>query len=84
MNRLIVVWIAIADIAQFRKYYEERLKAELERSDSGDRRAKLVNDLSPSLSADTSALTGSIADQAQIAVAYTIESVEDLSLNAAH
>lgn len=61
---------ADSDITKFRSFYESRLKVELERSDSGERKTKLVNDLGPSITADASAISGSIIDKVLLAVTY--------------
>lgn len=59
-----------SDIGKFRDFYESRLKIELQRSDSGDRKAKLVNDLGPGVTADASALRGELTDAFTITVNY--------------
>ncbi len=59
------------DIAKFRQYYESRLRAELERSDSGNRKAKLMNDLGPGITADASALEGTLTDSLSLDITYS-------------
>ena len=59
-----------SDINKFKEYYESRLRKELLRSDSGERKKKLINDLSPSIIADVSAVEGVLADTVKIAVRY--------------
>ena len=49
------------DVRQFRDFYERRLERELTKSDSGERRDKLVNDLSPHVTSDVSAIEFTIA-----------------------
>lgn len=60
------------DITRFKEYYEERLRAELECSDSGERKSKLVNDLAPIVVADTSAMDGKLSDSVKILVRYSL------------
>jgi ERCC4-related helicase len=64
------------DLNKFREYYETRLKIELERSDSGDRKEKLINDLSPGITADTTAITGLLTDTQTLNVEFQVYSDE--------
>lgn len=64
------------DICKFRGFYEARLKAELERSDSGDRKAKLVNDLGPGITAEASAVQGAMTDSVMLGVTYRFGTTE--------
>ena len=59
-----------ADISKFRDFYESRLQIELQRSDSGDRKAKLVNDLGPGVTVEASALQGELVDTVTVTVSY--------------
>ncbi len=63
---------ADSDIRQFREYYELRLKTELERSDGGARKTKLINDLAPSVTADVSAVDGTISDCVNVCLQYSL------------
>lgn len=60
------------DIQQFRRFYEQRLQRELEKTDTGDRREKLVNDLSPSVTAETVAIGYAIGGGRALDVTYRL------------
>lgn len=60
------------DIQQFRQFYEQRLQRELEKTDKGERRDKLVNDLSPSVTAETAAIEYAIQGVRMLDVAYRL------------
>jgi superfamily II DNA or RNA helicase len=60
------------DIQKFRNFYEARLKSELQRSDSGARREKLVNDLSPSVTVEPAALEYTISGLLVVDVVFVI------------
>jgi superfamily II DNA or RNA helicase len=60
------------DIQQFRQFYEQRLQRELEKTDAGERREKLVNDLSPSITAETAAIEYAIGGGRALNVAYRL------------
>ncbi len=59
-----------SDVNKFREYYESRLRMELARSDSGERKAKLLNDLLPTIMADACAVEGSLHDSVKIIAQY--------------
>jgi len=65
------------DIGQFKEFYEARLKLELRRSDSGKRKTKLVNDLGPGITAEASAVSGTITDRATLAVTFALEGTQE-------
>ena len=58
------------DVRLFRDYYETRLKNEMGQSDVGDRGKKLINDLRPSVTVETSAVKGKLTESMSIAVRY--------------
>lgn len=60
------------DIQQFRQFYEQRLQRELDNTDTGDRRDKLVNDLSPSVTAEAAAIDYAINGGRALDVAYRL------------
>jgi hypothetical protein len=60
------------DIQKFRHFYEQRLQRELVKTDTGPRREKLVNDLSPSVTAETAAFEYTIRGVRILDVAYQI------------
>ena len=61
------------DVRQFRDFYERRLERELTKSDSGERRDKLVNDLSPHVTSDVSAIEFTIAGPHVAEVVYRFQ-----------
>jgi len=58
------------DIRQFRTFYEQRLERELDKSDHGERREKLLNDLSPSVTAEAAAVEYAVDGERTFDVAY--------------
>ena len=60
------------DIEQFRLFYGQRLERELEKTDAGERREKLVNDLSPSVTAEASALEFTLGGPRTLEVQYKL------------
>lgn len=60
------------DIQQFRSFYEQRLERELSETVAGERRDKLVNDLSPSVTAEAAALEFEIRGSSAIEVVYRL------------
>ena len=62
------------DVQQFRSFYEQRLQRELARTDAGERREKLVNDLSPNVTAEVAALEYEIRGRRSVEVAYRLRS----------
>jgi len=60
------------DISGFTQYYSERLEQELQRSDQGPRRERLLNDFQTACSAELTATEGSLLDVATVAVTYSI------------
>ncbi len=65
------------DIGQFVGFYRQRLDQELGKTDGGERRAKLVNDLSPSVTAETAAIDYTITGPAAVEVRYSIGGAGD-------
>lgn len=63
---------ADSDVQQFRRFYEQRLARELAKSDTGERRDKLVNDLAPSVTAEAAALEFEIRGSLGLEVAYRL------------
>ena len=60
------------DVQQFRQFYEKRLQRELEKTDTGDRREKLLNDLSPSVTAETVAIDYTIGGGRTLDVTFGV------------
>lgn len=62
-----------ADIQKFTGYYEARLEEELKSSDSGEGEKKLIDDLRPIVAAEVSGLSGTVSDQATLAITYRFD-----------
>jgi superfamily II DNA or RNA helicase len=58
------------DIGQFRTFYQQRLDRELTKSEAGERREKLVNDLAPGVTAETAAIEFRIGGARFVEVIY--------------
>ncbi len=63
-----------SDVAKFRKFYDSRLKIEIEKSQPGDREKKLVNDLRLNITSDVVAIEGEVTDTVTITVDYQFKS----------
>ena len=70
---------ADTDLTAFRDYYTTRLDTELKKTDEGDRRKKLENDLSPNTFTEVSGLEGCLTDRTTVDVTYSIGDSEPYS-----
>jgi len=62
------------DVQQFQSFYEQRLRSELSKTEAGDRRDKLVNDLAPSVTAEAAALEYELRGRRMLEVTYRLRS----------
>ncbi|MBM3955980.1 MAG: DEAD/DEAH box helicase, partial [Planctomycetes bacterium] len=60
------------DIGQFRTFYQQRLERELAKTDAGERREKLVNDLAPGVTAEAAAVEYVVGGEQAVDVAYRV------------
>ena len=67
------------DIRQFREFYQQRLEREIGKSDAGERREKLVNDLSPSVTAETAAIEYAVGGERALDVSWRVADSGDYS-----
>lgn len=62
------------DVEQFRSFYDQRLQRELAKTDTGERRDKLLNDLSPTITTEVAAMEYEVHGRRMVEVVYRLHS----------